>query len=135
MSGNKQKYKVVIEDKTFNLSKSQIHFDSPNYFTSSFLDGPDDEIELSRDSHLFQIIIDYLNGYTVVPIRPDRIPPKTSPETALANLRVDAEFYQLHGLLELLDSPPVHLSLEYRKQRMFHQFLMITHSGKVRDIA
>ncbi|KAG8702591.1 hypothetical protein FRC12_004250 [Ceratobasidium sp. 428] len=130
MSNTKQKYKVVIGDKTFQLSKSQIHFDSPNYFTSCFVDGSDEEVELSRDPHLFQIIVDYLNGYCVLPLRPDRLPPKTPPEIVLANLRVDADFYQLHGLLDLLDSPPVHLSLEFRKQRMFHQYVMITHSGK-----
>ncbi|QRV82946.1 hypothetical protein RhiJN_25152 [Ceratobasidium sp. AG-Ba] len=130
MANTKQKFKVTVGDKAFYLSKPQIYFDSPNYFTSCFVDGPDDEIELSRDPVLFQLIVDYLNGYCVLPLRPDRLPPKTPPETVLANLRVDAEFYQLHGLLDLLDSPPVHMSLDYRKQRMFTQYLMITHSGK-----
>ncbi|CCO32865.1 hypothetical protein BN14_06928 [Rhizoctonia solani AG-1 IB] len=53
-----------------------------------------------------------------------------APDIALANLRVDAEFYQLHGLLDMLDSPPAPMSLEYRKQRLFHHYLMIVHLGK-----
>lgn len=135
MSKHTQKYKITVEDKVFSLSNAQIYFDSPNYFTAQLVDGPEDELELSRDPYLFRIIIDYLNGYTVLPIRQDRLPPKMSREVALANLRVDAEFYQLHGLLDILDSPPVPLSLEYRKQRMFHQYLMITHHGKVRSLS
>ncbi|CAE6507582.1 unnamed protein product [Rhizoctonia solani] len=130
MAGGNTIYKVVIEDQVFKLTKAQIHFDSPNYFTFHLLDKSEEEVELTRDPHLFRIIIDYLNGYCVVPLRLDRLPPAMSPDIALANLRVDAEFYQLHGLLDMLDSPPPPMSLEYRKQRLFHHYLMITHLGK-----
>lgn len=135
MASNTHTYKVTIEDQVFKLTKSQIHFDSPNYFTFHLLDKSEDEVELTRDPHLFRIIVDYLNGYCVVPLRMDRLPPTMSPDIALANLRVDAEFYQLHGLLDMLDSPPPPLTLEYRKQRLFHHYLMIVHLGKVRNFA
>lgn len=131
MAGDTHTYKVIFEDQTFKLTKIQIHFDSPNYFTFHFLDRSEGEVELTRDPHLFRIIIDYLNGYCVLPINPNRLPPSISPDIALVNLRVDAVFYELHGLLDMLDSPPTPLSLEYRKQRLFHHYLMIVHLGKV----
>jgi hypothetical protein len=132
MSGGNITYKVILEDQVFKLTKAQIHTDSPNYFTFHLIDKSEEEIELTRDPHLFRIIIDYLNGYCVVPLRLDRLPSTMAPDIALANLRVDAEFYQLHGLLDMLDSPPAPMSLEYRKQRLFHHYLMIVHLGKVR---
>ncbi|KAF8600146.1 hypothetical protein BDV93DRAFT_525567, partial [Ceratobasidium sp. AG-I] len=57
------------------------------------------------DPHLFKIIVDYLCGYTVLPIRQDVLPPTMTPEVALANLRADAIFYQLDGLLSEIDKP------------------------------
>ncbi|KAF8750624.1 hypothetical protein RHS01_09043 [Rhizoctonia solani] len=111
MAGGNITYKVIIEDQVFKLTKAQIHTDSPNYFTFHLIDKSEEEVELTRDPHLFRIIVDYLNGYCVIPLRLDRLPPTMTPDIALANLRADAD-------------------LEYRKQRLFHHYLMIVHLGK-----
>lgn len=100
---------MIVRDQRFVLSRSQIEFDAPNYFTMCFLGDFTEsqlrQVELSRDPHLFKIIVDYLCGYTVLPIRPDVLPPTMSPEVALANFRADAIFYQLEGLLSEVDKP------------------------------
>ncbi|CAE6419971.1 unnamed protein product [Rhizoctonia solani] len=102
-------YTIVVTGHTFKLSKSQIEFDSPNFFTSHFLNWPDEhtsrELKISRDPYLFTIIMRYLNGYHVLPLHPTLVPPHCTPETALADLRVDAQFYQLNALSSLLSSP------------------------------
>ncbi|KAF8592808.1 hypothetical protein BDV93DRAFT_567380, partial [Ceratobasidium sp. AG-I] len=68
-------FTVVVRDQRFVLSRSQIDFDAPNYFTMCFLGDFTEsqlrQVELSRDPHLFKIIVDYLCGYTVLPIRQD----------------------------------------------------------------
>ncbi|CAE6459630.1 unnamed protein product [Rhizoctonia solani] len=104
-------YTIAVADKTFKLSKSQIEYDSPNLFTSYFLDWSDRStsrrLEISRDPYLFAIIMRYLNGYQVLPLHPTLVPPHCTLETALADLRVDADFYQLSGLSSLLSSPKI----------------------------
>ncbi|KAG8688001.1 hypothetical protein FRC11_006230 [Ceratobasidium sp. 423] len=101
-------YSVIVSDKYFKLSKSQIEYDSPNFFTSHFLNRSDQHtpraMELSRDPYLFTIVLRYLNGYQVLPLHPTLVPPHCTPETALADLRADAHFYQLNGLSNLLSS-------------------------------
>lgn len=101
-------YTIIVTDKTFRLSKSQIEHDSPNFFTSYFLNSSDDNttrlLEISRDPYLFTIILRYLNGYHILPLNPALLPPHCTPETVLADLRADAEFYRLNGLSALLSS-------------------------------
>lgn len=103
-------FTVVVRDQRFVLTRSQIDFDAPNYFTMCFLgdftESQSRQVVLSRDPHLFKIIVDYLCGYAVLPIRQDVLPPTMSLEVALANLRADAIFYQLSGLLAEIDKPP-----------------------------
>ncbi|KAF8601067.1 hypothetical protein BDV93DRAFT_524964 [Ceratobasidium sp. AG-I] len=130
MASLAQNFTVILREQRFVLSRSQIDFDAPNYFTMCFLgefaESVSREVELSRDPHLFKIIVDYLCGYTVLPIRQDALPPTMSPEVALANLRVDAAFYQLEGLLaainainETNESIPNLLIAKVRRQHMF----------------
>ncbi|KAF8601088.1 hypothetical protein BDV93DRAFT_524982, partial [Ceratobasidium sp. AG-I] len=85
------------------LFRSQIERDSPNFFTSYFLEqsNQDTTLEISRDPDVFELVLRYLNGYQVVPIHERLVPPTSTPETALSDLRADAEFYQLRGLLDL----------------------------------
>ncbi|CAE6474757.1 unnamed protein product [Rhizoctonia solani] len=101
-------YTIVVSDKRFKLSRTQIGYDSPNFFISHFFGSSDQhttqELELSRDPYLFAIVIRYLNGYQVLPLHPTLVPPHCTPETALADLRADAQFYQLDGLSNLLSS-------------------------------
>lgn len=99
------KFKVIARGVEFTLVRSQIEFDSPNFFTACFLgdfqESQTRTLEISRDPVLFGIVYDYLCGYTVIPLDESVIPARMSPATALINLRVDAEFYQLDGLIEL----------------------------------
>ncbi|CAE6397861.1 hypothetical protein ACGC1H_000181 [Rhizoctonia solani] len=101
-------YTLIVADKTFCLSTSQIEHDSPNLFTSHFLDSSDPftarPLRISRDPYLFEIIMRYLNGYQILPIHSNLVPPYCTPETALADLRADAQFYQLNELSRLLAS-------------------------------
>jgi hypothetical protein len=87
----------------FSLSKTQIEFDSPNRFTDYFLGTNARGIELFRNPDLFMLILDYLSGYTILPIS-DNALPRMSRENALRNLRVDAEYYRLKGLIDLIDN-------------------------------
>lgn len=101
------KFTVIVRDVPYKLSRSQIEFDSPNYFTACFLgdfqESQTRTLEISRDPDLFGIIVDYLCGYTVLPLKESIIPSRMSLETALVNLRADAEFYQLDGLVQACD--------------------------------
>ncbi|CAE6370913.1 hypothetical protein RSOLAG22IIIB_13207 [Rhizoctonia solani] len=101
-------YTVTVQGTNFLLTKSQIEFDAPNYFTTCFLGDFEEaktlHLNISRDPTLFQIISDYLCGYTVLPLSDQVIPPRMSPALALVNLRVDAAFYQLDGLVEQCDN-------------------------------
>ncbi|CAE6472690.1 unnamed protein product [Rhizoctonia solani] len=81
-----------------------IESDGPNYFTACFLtNSKQRRIELHRDPGLFQIIVSYLSGYTVLPIDERSIPRTMSSATVLSNLRADAVFYQLKGLVRACD--------------------------------
>lgn len=96
-------YTIHVQDETFHLTKDQVQFDSPNYFTSCFFgdfaESQTRTLRLSRDPAIFRIILDYLNGYHVLPLSNSMLPARMSRELALRNLRVDAEFYLLDGLL------------------------------------
>ncbi|CAE6406333.1 hypothetical protein ACGC1H_000328 [Rhizoctonia solani] len=97
-------YTVTLRGRDFILTKSQIEFDSPNYFTTCFL-GDSKEAQtrhllLCRDPDLFIVICDYLCGYRVLPLNNRAIPARMSPEFALENIKADAAFYQLGGLIE-----------------------------------
>ena len=102
------KFTVLVRGSSFILTRSQIEFDSPNYFTACFLgnfkESQTRTLEISRDPVLFGIIFDYLCGYTVLPLDKSVIPARMSLAMALVNLRVDAEFYQLDGLVRACDN-------------------------------
>ncbi|EUC58423.1 BTB domain protein [Rhizoctonia solani AG-3 Rhs1AP] len=103
-----KKYTVSIQGVDFILSKSQIEFDGPNYFTTCFLgdfrESVTRRVELSRDPDLFRIVLSYLCGYNVFPLNEKIIPPTMTSESALLNLRADAEFYQLEGLAQACEA-------------------------------
>lgn len=100
-------YTVVVRDRAFLLHRFQIEHDSPNFFTSYFLNALGDgtnkntQLRIFRDPDVFELVLRYLNGYQVVPIQDRFVPTGSTPEVTLADLRVDAEFYQLQGLLDL----------------------------------
>ncbi|KAG8706374.1 hypothetical protein FRC08_001114 [Ceratobasidium sp. 394] len=101
-------YTVLVSDTPFVLSRSQIERDAPNYLTSHFLDDSGhrirESLEVSRDSDIFKLVLRYLNGYQVIPLHDSLIPASSTRAAALADLRADAEFYQLDGLLQACKS-------------------------------
>ncbi|KAG8790788.1 hypothetical protein FRC12_011013 [Ceratobasidium sp. 428] len=101
-------YTVIMRGETFVLTRDQIEFDSPNYFTSCFLgeftESRTRTLTLSRDPELFRIILDHLSGYEVLPLHSLAIPKRMSQELALHNLLIDARFYLLDGLIQRIGS-------------------------------
>ncbi|KAH7335810.1 hypothetical protein B0J17DRAFT_630042 [Rhizoctonia solani] len=101
-------YAVIVRDRYFKLNKAQMERDAPNYFTSHFLDSSGQcttrILEISRNPVLFELVLKYLNGYHIFPIHPTFIPSGCTAETALGDLRADAEFYKLDGLVSLCKS-------------------------------
>ncbi|CAE7210434.1 unnamed protein product [Rhizoctonia solani] len=101
-------YTVIVRDRFFKLTKAQMERDAPNYFTSHFLNSSGEcatrIMEISRDPALFELVLKYLNGYNIFPIHPTFIPSGCTAETALGDLRADAEFYKLDGLVGLCKS-------------------------------
>ncbi|KAL5632276.1 hypothetical protein ACGC1H_000322 [Rhizoctonia solani] len=100
-------YTVVVQDRAYQLTRAQIEFDSSNYFTMCFR-GDSNEVqtrrlEVSRDPATFGYNVNYLSGYEI-------FPPTyngslgTIRETLMHKLRVDAAFFQLDGLVHLIDT-------------------------------
>ncbi|KZV82404.1 hypothetical protein EXIGLDRAFT_754983 [Exidia glandulosa HHB12029] len=91
------KYAVILRGERFTLYRDQIEFDAPNYFTSIFLgdfaESQTRSVELSRSPNLFRIIVNYLSGYTVLPLTAAVIPGDMTFDMARANLLRDAEFF------------------------------------------
>ncbi|KAG8677982.1 hypothetical protein FRC08_018164 [Ceratobasidium sp. 394] len=92
----------------FTLTQDQIEFDSPNYFTSCFLgdfaESRTRTVTLFRDPDLFKIIVEYLNGYQVIPLHESALPKRMSTDAALFNLLADAQFYHLDGLIAQIET-------------------------------
>ena len=92
-------FTVVVGGRRHTPLRSQIQRDSPNFFTSYFLNhsgqslSQDTTLKVSRDPDVFELVLRYLNGFRVVPIHERLVPPTCSPETAPSDLRADAEFY------------------------------------------
>ncbi|EUC56777.1 BTB domain protein, putative [Rhizoctonia solani AG-3 Rhs1AP] len=102
-------YTILVRGQRFSLTQSQIEFDSTNYFTMCFLgdfrEAQTRTLTLFRDPDLFRKVVDYLCGYTVVPFGDGFLPPNSMTRTTfVANLRADAVFYQLDGLLKQCDA-------------------------------
>ncbi|KAH7335795.1 hypothetical protein B0J17DRAFT_667848 [Rhizoctonia solani] len=110
------RYTISLQGRDFQLDRSQIEFDSPNYFTMCFLgdfrEAQTRRVELSRDPDLFQIIVSYLSGYSVLPLAARHIPATMSSATAMRNLRTDANFYRLQGLIQDCDRLINHTGIE-----------------------
>ena len=103
-----EEYKIIIRGQSFTLTRDQIDTDSPNFFTKHFIGVPREscprEIKLERNPALFQLIIEHLNGYQIVPLEDSAILPGTSKERMTRNLLVDATFYGLSELQKTLES-------------------------------
>lgn len=107
-----ERYTVVVRDEEFTLSRSQLEFDSPNYFTAIFFgdfaegDSKLTTIHVDRNPTLFAIIVEYLSGYPLsLPIAPKALPRTMDSRTAMLALADDAAFYGLDKLHSLITSP------------------------------
>lgn len=96
-------FTIIVRDKTFTLTKDQLEFDSPNYFTTYFLgefkEGQDGKksVVFNRHPALFELVVEYLTGYDIFPV-PDHYIGSMTQGTLLKNLLKDALFYGLDGL-------------------------------------
>lgn len=94
----------------FSLSKDIIRTDSPNFFTAAFLgkfqESDSKQIVVDRNPHIFELIVEYLRGYDILPLSQDACPAKMTPAQATSNLYKDAQFYGLAGLMEQLSFRP-----------------------------
>ncbi|TPX37281.1 hypothetical protein SeMB42_g00913 [Synchytrium endobioticum] len=108
---SKQYYRIQVggsAGRTFELSRETLSNDSPNHFTAAFLGGFSEstttDLHIDRDPNLFEFIVRYLQGYTIMPITESPLP-NMSLEVFKANLLADAQFYGLSGLMDRLDPP------------------------------
>ncbi|CAE6467332.1 unnamed protein product [Rhizoctonia solani] len=103
-----QTYTILVQSQKFTLSHHQIKFDSPNYFTTCFLgdfyESQTRSVSLSRSPIMFPLIEQYLCGYMIFPLNERSIPEGMTTTQAIANLRADALFYQLEGLVRECDT-------------------------------
>ncbi|GAB1524733.1 hypothetical protein RhiTH_007887 [Rhizoctonia solani] len=87
-----------------------IEFDSPNFFSTCFQSGFQEahtgRLSINRDPAVFEYIVSYLSGYEI--LRPvSRGPLQLAAaldKTLLYNIRTDAAFFQLDGLVHRVDS-------------------------------
>ena len=112
-------YTVIVRGEPFQLSKNQIEFDAPNYFTSCFCSGFSESVQLAltldQNPVIFAIIVDYLSGYPILPLSPQCLSLGLSVDSATAHryLLADAQFYGLSRLCELLTRPALSLDLQW----------------------
>ncbi|CAE6449776.1 unnamed protein product [Rhizoctonia solani] len=119
-------YTILVQGTPFTLSHSQITFDSPNYFTTCFLgdfcESQTRSVQLTRSPSVFSLIRDYLCGYTVLPLSDRSIPRGMTTTQVVSNLKADALFYQLEGLVGLCDE---HLETIARGLPASYRYLFI----------
>ncbi|GAA5903321.1 hypothetical protein JCM5296_005662 [Sporobolomyces johnsonii] len=93
-------YTIILRGEPFVLSASQIHFDSPNYFTAAFLGGFKEAatrtICSDRRPEYFPIIYEHLAGYDVFPVKLEGLSEEEGAKAILA----EAEYFQLDGLAD-----------------------------------
>ncbi|KAI0691729.1 hypothetical protein C8Q76DRAFT_634554 [Earliella scabrosa] len=102
-------YTIIVRGEEFQLSQSQIFFDSPNYFTncfsSAFAEAQERVLRLDRNPALFALIVEYLSGYPILPLVPDSLPPGMGMSMARRCLLADAEYFELKELRRQLVEP------------------------------
>jgi hypothetical protein len=91
------------------MSKAQVSFDSPNLLSNSllghFAEASSRVLKLDCHPDLFAIIVDYLSGYPVLPLRSVMLPERMDTELAMRYLAKDADYLGLTRLHELLCPP------------------------------
>jgi hypothetical protein len=99
---------VLIRGKEFHLSYAQIQFDAPNVFSDFVQDvqaGTDNSngtLHLDINLDIFALIMEYMSGYTILPVPHPAIPRFMTHKTFMAGLMKDAGELRLSGLQSLL---------------------------------
>ncbi|ORY75384.1 hypothetical protein BCR35DRAFT_333176 [Leucosporidium creatinivorum] len=102
-------YTISLRGTVFTLSGAVLQSHLPNYFTRALLAPPSSQLvtprssamELDRDPKLFEVVVNYLSGYEVFPLSQTAF--LTDRATATRNLLLDARFYKLKGLEEMVE--------------------------------
>ena len=90
------------------------------------------ELVLHRDPYLFKLIEAYLSGYPILPLPEEWLPKYMSPEAAIKALMVDARYYELARLVDILRThlktmaPKVYRLYVRRADHMLENFSMLT---------
>ncbi|KAG9124431.1 hypothetical protein FRC07_011673 [Ceratobasidium sp. 392] len=93
---------VIVSGIKFVLTQDQFKVDGPNYFTDAVaahtghFRGP--QVKVSRNPELFKLVVDFLNGYDVMPQGAPLPAGIASRKVALRNLIAEAKFYRLSSL-------------------------------------
>ncbi|QRV98556.1 The BTB (BR-C, ttk and bab)/POZ (Pox virus and Zinc finger) domain [Ceratobasidium sp. AG-Ba] len=96
------KLTVIVSGTKFVLTQDQYKIDGPNYFTDAVaahtgrFRGP--RVKVSRNPEMFKVVLDYLNGYTILPKDGSLPNGITNRKIALKNLIAEAKFYRLNSL-------------------------------------
>ena len=110
-------YNVIVRGERFQLSRNQIDFDAPNffsaYFSSGFVESAKRTLTLDHNPALFALIIEYLSGYPILPLSAESAPPLMSLAMARRCLLADAQFYGLQKLSTLLTTSTLNLETRW----------------------
>jgi hypothetical protein len=91
---------VKVRDETFELTEAQLAADSPSFLTTAFSGDWQEKqsgslVLLEQHPDHFRLIVEHLSGYGLFPLDG----PTHTHRKRLNNLKVDAEFFALEGLL------------------------------------
>ncbi|PIL26305.1 hypothetical protein GSI_12061 [Ganoderma sinense ZZ0214-1] len=110
-------YTILVRGEQFQLSRNQIDFDSPNFFSTCFSSGFTESakrtVTLDRNPALFALIVEYLSGYPILPLSAQAAPPLMSLAMARRCLLADAQFYGLQKLAALLATSTLNLDTRW----------------------
>lgn len=105
------KFTVFVRDEEFTLRKSQLEFDAPNFFTAYFFGDFRERAEgsttlhVDRNPDLFAILIEYMSGYSILPLSIRALPRTMDMSRALRALAEDAAYFGLSRLHAMLTGP------------------------------
>lgn len=93
---------VSVRGTTFQLYKTQLDSDAPNYFTRFLEHATQWSLTIHRDPLFFELIVSHLSGYKVLPLPDQMVPKYMGKDLALQNFLEDAKYYGLLRLQRLI---------------------------------
>lgn len=104
---SRDEYTVIVSGERFTFTRDQLQSEPGNYFDTYFFGEFSEaannarELRLQKEPLLFKIIQAHLRGYAPLPLPKSYVPYMTD-AAALQNLLVDADFFGLQVLKELV---------------------------------